>query len=52
LKFAYPPSRINSGGILNAIQNAGLKIVDVATREAELEDIFLKLTGQPDPGEP
>jgi len=52
LKFAYPPSRINSGGILNAIQDAGLKIVDVATREAELEDIFLKLTGQPDPGEP
>ena len=52
LKFAFPPSRINSGDILSAVQAAGLKIVDVTTREAELEDIFLKLTGQPDPGEP
>ena len=52
LKFAFPPSRINSGDILSAVQAAGLKIVDVTTREAELEDIFLELTGQPDPGEP
>jgi ABC-2 type transport system ATP-binding protein len=48
LKFYYPPSKINFGEILSSIQGAGLKIVDVVTREAELEDIFLKLTGVPD----
>ena len=52
LRFSFPPSRINSGEILNAVQSAGLKIIDVATREAELEDIFLKLTGQLEPDEP
>ncbi len=49
LRFAYRPSKINSGDILGAVQAAGFVIVDVTTREAELEDIFLKLTGQPDP---
>ncbi len=47
LKFSFPPSQINSGEILSAVQNTGLQIVDVATREAELEDIFLKLTSKP-----
>jgi len=50
LKFAFTPSRTNSGDILAAVQAAGYGIIDIATREAELEDIFLKLTGQPDPG--
>lgn len=45
LTFSYPPSKINSGEILAAVQDAGLGIVDLTTREAELEDIFLKLTG-------
>ena len=34
--------------ILAALQDAGLGIVDLTTREAELEDIFLKLTGRPE----
>ncbi len=42
--FRYPPSRVHSGEILNAIGSAGLKIIDVTTRETELEDIFLQLT--------
>ena len=42
--FQYPPSRIDSGEILNAIGAANLKIIDVSTRETELEDIFLRLT--------
>ncbi|MBC8337820.1 MAG: ABC transporter ATP-binding protein [Rhodospirillales bacterium] len=50
LRFAFTPSRTNSGEILAAVQAAGYGIIDIATREAELEDIFLKLTGQPDPG--
>ena len=46
--FSYAPSRINSGQILAAIDAAGLCITDLATREAELEDIFLHLTQKPD----
>ena len=42
--FSYAPSRINSGQILAAIDAAGLCIADLTTREAELEDIFLRLT--------
>ena len=49
LTFSYPPSKINSGEILTAVQDAGLGIVDIKTRQAELDDIFLQLTGNPDP---
>ncbi|MBT7943406.1 MAG: ABC transporter ATP-binding protein, partial [Alphaproteobacteria bacterium] len=48
LRFAFSPSTLNSGEIIAAVQAAGLGITDVTTREAELEDIFLKLTGHPD----
>ena len=44
LKVAFPPSRTNAGEVLSAIGDAGLSIVDVITREAELEDIFVRLT--------
>ena len=47
LKFSFPPSSINSGEILKAIQDINLNIIDVTTRETELEDIFLKLTSLP-----
>ncbi|MED5395666.1 MAG: ABC transporter ATP-binding protein [Pseudomonadota bacterium] len=46
--FSYAPSRINSGQILAAIDAAGLCIADLTTREAELEDIFLRLTRKTD----
>lgn len=42
--FQYPPSRITSGQILASLQREGLEIVDISTKEAELEDIFLSLT--------
>ncbi len=45
LVFHYPPSKTGSGEILAAIQEAGLSITDLSTRETELEDIFLALTG-------
>ncbi len=48
LVFSYPPSKTHSGEILAAIEAAGLGVLDVATREAELEDIFLSLTGRPE----
>ncbi len=44
LVFRYPPSRTDSGQILAAVGEAGLRVVDLTTREAELEDIFLSLT--------
>jgi ABC-2 type transport system ATP-binding protein len=44
LVFRYKPSRMRAGEILAAVQGAGLSIVDVATRESDLEDIFLTLT--------
>jgi ABC-2 type transport system ATP-binding protein len=51
LVFQYPPSKTNSGEILAAVQAAGLSVTDLATRDAVLEDIFLRLT-RPRPAEP
>jgi ABC-2 type transport system ATP-binding protein len=44
LRFCYPPSKTDSGKILNSIQQAGLSVNDVVTKEVELEDIFISLT--------
>jgi len=48
LVFSYPPSKITAGRILEAITTAGLSIIDVSTEEAELEEIFVKLTSAPE----
>mgnify|MGYP005642971495 CR=1 FL=1 len=50
LIFRYSPSKTNSGEILTAIQTAGFAIIDLATKEVELEDIFLHLTGGAETG--
>jgi ABC-2 type transport system ATP-binding protein len=47
LTFRYEPSRTQVGGLLAALQGAGLGIVDVSTEESDLEDIFLELTRRP-----
>ena len=47
LEFSFPPSQTRSGEILSALGEAGLTVVDLSTREAELEDIFIRLTSQP-----
>lgn len=44
LRFCYTPSKTDSGKILNSIQQAGLNVIDIVTKEAELEDIFISLT--------
>lgn len=44
LRFCYPPSKVHSGEILSAIQDSNLSVIDVVTKEVELEDIFLSLT--------
>ena len=48
LVFHYPPSKTHSGEILAAVQRAGLTVTDLVTREADLKDIFLRLTSQPE----
>jgi len=42
--ITYHKDKVNAGEVLAAVQAAGLGIVDVSTREADLEDVFLSLT--------
>ncbi len=44
LSLRYQPSRTEIGGILAAVQEAGIEIADMTTLEGDLEDIFLELT--------
>lgn len=48
LEFCYQPSQVRSSDIITAVQDAGLKFAELATKEPELEDIFVQLTSQPD----
>jgi ABC-2 type transport system ATP-binding protein len=47
LVITYSKAKVNAGEVLAALQAAGLGIVDVSTREADLEDVFLNLTNAP-----
>jgi ABC-2 type transport system ATP-binding protein len=44
LAIIYRKDKVNAGEVLAALQREGLGIVDVSTREADLEDVFLNLT--------
>ncbi|WP_293881674.1 ABC transporter ATP-binding protein [Sphingomonas sp.] len=44
LAITYSKARFNAGDVLTAVSGAGLGIVDVSTREADLEHVFLNLT--------
>ena len=44
LEITYSKDRVNAGEVLAAIQSSGFGIVDVSTKEADLEDVFLSLT--------
>jgi len=44
LEITYAKDRVNAGEVLAAIGTSGFGIVDVSTREADLEDVFLSLT--------
>ncbi|MDB5685118.1 MAG: multidrug transporter ATP-binding protein [Sphingomonas bacterium] len=50
LTITYSKDKVNAGEVLAALQAAGIGIVDVSTREADLEDVFLNLTRQSVPG--
>ena len=44
VEITYNKDRMNAGEVLSAVQAMGLGIVDVTTKEADLEDVFLRLT--------
>jgi ABC-2 type transport system ATP-binding protein len=44
LEITYSKAKVNAGDVLAALSGAGLGIVDVSTKEADLEDVFLSLT--------
>jgi len=44
LEITYDKDRTTAGEILSLVQAQGLAIVDVTTREADLEDVFVSLT--------
>lgn len=47
LDILYDKQTVQAGAILARLQAAGHCVVDVTTREADLEDVFLELTGTP-----
>jgi ABC-2 type transport system ATP-binding protein len=38
---------VNAGQVLGTLAAEGLAIVDVSTRDPDLEDVFLSLTAEP-----
>jgi ABC-2 type transport system ATP-binding protein len=44
LVITYRKDQANAGEVLAAVQRDGYGIVDVSTREPDLEDVFLNLT--------
>ncbi len=44
LEITYHKDRTNAGEVLALVQGQGFAIVDVTTREADLEDVFVSLT--------
>jgi len=44
LEITYRKDKVNAGQVLDALQKEGLGIVDVSTRDPDLEDVFLSLT--------
>jgi len=48
LTITYRKDRVNAGEVLAALAAEGLGIVDVTTKDPDLEDVFLSLTRQSD----
>jgi ABC-2 type transport system ATP-binding protein len=46
IEITYDKDRSNAGEVLSLIQGMGFAIVDVTTREADLEDVFVALTSR------
>jgi ABC-2 type transport system ATP-binding protein len=50
--ITYDKTKTNAGAILSEFAQAGLSVRDVTTQEADLEDVFLKLTRSKPRAEP
>jgi len=46
IAITYDKDSTNAGQVLAAVQSQGFSIVDVTTREADLEDVFVSLTSR------
>ncbi|MDF8333525.1 ABC transporter ATP-binding protein [Novosphingobium cyanobacteriorum] len=46
VEIGYDKDRMNAGEVLALVQGQGYGIVDVSTREADLEDVFVTLTSR------
>ena len=44
IEITYRKDKVNAGQVLDALQKEGFGIVDVSTRDPDLEDVFLSLT--------
>jgi ABC-2 type transport system ATP-binding protein len=44
VEIVYNKDRMNAGEVLTTVQGLGLGIIDVTTKEPDLEDVFLSLT--------
>ena len=44
VEISYSKDRLNAGQVMHRVREAGYDIIDVSTREADLEDVFLNLT--------
>ena len=45
LKASYSPEEQSVGEMIDIIQKAGYGIADISTKESDLEDVFLQITG-------
>ncbi|APE27232.1 ABC transporter ATP-binding protein [Aurantiacibacter gangjinensis] len=48
IEITYDKSEMTAGQVLAQVQAQGFTIEDVSTREADLEDVFVQLTGEAD----
>lgn len=48
VEITYNKDRMNAGEVMSLVQGQGFAIVDVSTREADLEDVFVSLTSSPE----
>ena len=48
IEIIFRKDKVNAGQVLEAVQREGLSIVDVRTREPDLEDVFLSLVSEPE----
>ncbi|MFL6735241.1 MAG: ABC transporter ATP-binding protein [Sphingomicrobium sp.] len=46
IEIGYRKDKVNAGEVLAALQRSGLGIVDVKTRDPDLEDVFLSLVAE------